>query len=272
MMFGKKPLQKPEKAGAASPQTTRAGDGNGGLPPPASNFPWAGQKDEIGCNFAFAHLVRNLPVRLTSDGRIHAETLMAAAGVVAGIAAQISLISDPAVLTKAKATGQLVDATFKDGRVMLYGDALNLMLYTNDVALARARVWNMLVAAALSTGMNRQAIPNMEALFQHVTRAMGSEREGFPSTPPNHQPLLSAHDLLKLVAPLAFECLTGEIDAITKKNGFRAFETSWVTVTAQAAANVLIDATQVLAPELCVTIGMESAIYASKIRGNLPSA
>jgi hypothetical protein len=239
------------------------------LPAQENTFPWAGQPDEIGCNFAFGHLMRNLPGRLTTPGnRLHAETLLAAAGAVAGLAAQISLLADPVGLARAKADGQLLDAKFKDGRVFLYGDALNNMPFTNDVALARSRVWNCLVAGALAKGLDASAIPDVDAMFRHVTSSLGSEREGFPSTPAAHQPLMPARDLLKIVAPVSLACLTGEIDAITDKNNFRAFEPSWVAVTAQMAANQLMAATQALAPGLCITIAMESAIYASKLRGD----
>jgi hypothetical protein len=233
-----------------------------------NKFPWAGQPDEIGCNFAFGHLMRNLPGRLATDGRLHAESLMAASGAIAGLTAQVALLADPPKLEKAKGAGQLLDATMKDGRTFLYGDAINEMLYTNDIALARSRVWNCLVAGALSTGMSDHAIPDINEMFRHVTASLGTDREGFPSTPANHQPLMPVRDLLKLVAPVSFACLTGEIDPITDKNNFRAHEPSWVAITAQLAGNQLVAATQVLKPELCITIAMESAIYASKLRGD----
>ncbi len=234
---------------------------------PANSFPWAGQPDEIGCNFAFGHLMRNMSAPLVTDGRLHAETLISATGAIAGLAAQISLLADRDALDQARFSGQLLDATMKDGRTFLYGDALNTMLFTNDIALARSRVWNCLVAAALSKGMSQDAIPDINGLFRHVTASLGSEREGLPSTPADHQPLMPVRDLLKRVMPVAFACLTGEIDPITRKNGFRADEPSWVAITAQLAGAQLAGATQVLAPQTCITIAMESAIYASKLRG-----
>ena len=235
---------------------------------PANSLPWAGRPDEIGCNFALGHLMRNLPASLAADGQLHAETLMAASGALAGLAAQISLLADAAALERARGEGQLLEATMKDGRAFLYGDALNNMLFTNDVLLARSRVWNCLVAAALSTGMGEDAIPDLNDMFRHVTASLGAGAEGFPSTPAEHQPLMSARELLRLVVPVSFACLTGEIDPITARNDFRADETSWVAVTSQFAGNQLAAATQVLAPDLCITIAMESAIYASKLRGD----
>jgi hypothetical protein len=233
-----------------------------------SVFPWAGQPDEIGCNFALGHLIKNLPLRLATGGRLHADTLMAAAGAVAGLCAQISLLSDEAALAEGKASGNLAEATLTDGRKFLYGDALNAFLTTTDADLARSRVWNMLISAALSVGMPEEELPDLAAMFQHVTKVLGSDREGLPSTPEAHQPLMPVQKLLQIVAPLAFECLTGEIDPICKEKGFRANEPSWVAVTAQAAAGLLVKANEILHPGIAATIAMESAIYASKIRGN----
>ena len=49
------------------------------------DMPW---KDDvvsyIGCNFAYADLANNLPRFLTIDGKLHAETLVAASGAIAG--------------------------------------------------------------------------------------------------------------------------------------------------------------------------------------------
>ena len=187
---------------------------------------------------------------------------------IAGLTAQISLFADHDRVHKASTAGQVLEAMTKDGRAFLYGDAINEMLFTNDIAVARSRVWNCLVAAALSVGMSRETIPDLNEMFRHVTASLGGEREGYPSTPADHQPLMSAHELLRLVTPVSFACLTGEIDPITKKNNFRAAEPSWVAITAQFAGNQLAAATQVLTPQLCITIAMESAIYASKLRGD----
>jgi len=59
--------------------------------------------------------------------------------------------------------------------------------------------------------------------------------------------------------------LTGEISEICKKNGFAAAPTSWVAVTARAAASVLGQCLEVMDPKAALTMGFESAIYASKL-------
>jgi hypothetical protein len=52
-------------------------------------LPWKNDvTNYTGCNFAYADLTMHLPRLLTVDGRLHAETFVAASGAIAGFAAQ----------------------------------------------------------------------------------------------------------------------------------------------------------------------------------------
>ena len=236
-----------------------------------NNFPWAGQADETACNYAFGLLIRNVNQRLAIGDKTHAPTIMAAAGAIAGVAAQVSLLSDIEMIQKAQEEKKIAEVTLKDGRKFLYGDALNRMLYSvNDPVLASSRAWNMMVSAALSRGLDRSKLPNVPNMFKHVSESFGTDREGFPSVADNAKPALPVRDLLKLVGPVAFAALAGEIDRTLANAAGRANRKSWVAITAQSAANTLLYASRVLPLETCLTIGMESAIYASKMRANAP--
>jgi hypothetical protein len=226
----------------------------------APPLPWAGWPDEIGCNFAAGHLVRNLSGPLVMDGRIHAETLMSAAGAVAGWGAHRSLMRDP---TTPQLAGQMQMATLSDGREMLYGDAINNRLMSNDPKLAPSCVWNNLAGTAIGHGLPQDQLPEIDAMFRSVTERMGGPLEGLPST--ELQPHAPAATLLERVLPVTLACLTGEISEITKKQGFRATETSYQIVTAWTAANILGQCCSVMAPRAALVIGMEAAIYASKL-------
>jgi len=225
----------------------------------APPLPWAGWPDEIGCNFAAGHLVRNLGVPLTIEGRLHAETLMCAAGAIAGWGAHRSLIAG------ARAGQQFSMVTLKDGRTMLYGDAINDMLTSSDPRLAPGCVWNNLAGTAIGHGLPRNELPELEDLFGSVTERMGGPLEGLPSTGADHQPHGPAAALLDHVMPVTLACLTGEISEITTTNNFRASETSYQIVTAWTAANILAQCCSVMPPKVALIIGMESAIYASKL-------
>lgn len=235
------------------------------------NFPWTGQTDEMACNFAFGHLLRNVPPRLAINEKMHAPTIMAAAGAIAGVCAQVSLLADAERVTKARADQKLRELQLKDGRVFLYGDALNEMLYSaRDAELARSRVWNMMVTAAMQKGLERDAIPDVAAMFRHVSATFGTAKEGLPSVADNAMPAMPVRDLLKFVGPIAFGALAGEITPTPGATNevLRANRKSWVAISAQVAGNFLISATRVMPPALCLTIAMESAIYASKLSVN----
>lgn len=232
-------------------------------------LPWAGWPDEIGCNFAAGHLVQNLSQPLIDgDGRLHAETFMAAAGVLAGWGAQRSLFADPRTLSGEAL--QLHMVTLKDGREMLYGDAINNRLMSSDPDQAKVCVWNNLAGTAIGHGLAEADLPEVGELFRKVTERMGGPLEGMPTTPDDRRPAAPAGELLARVMPVAVACLTGEISEITRKQGFAASESSYQAVTAWTAAKVLAQCCSVMAPGRALVIGMESAIYGSKLR--LPGA
>jgi len=233
-------------------------------------FPWSGQPDAAGCDLALRQLLIALPARMAPNGLLHPESLMAAAGSIAGLAAQVSLLADEQALAEAKASGGLLDVTLNDGRKFLYGDALNRMLWTLDPAFVRARLWNMLVAAAMDRGLPENDVPDLEMMFRYVTQAMGTDREGFPSTPREHQPHLPTQKMIQLVGNLGFQCLTGELTPAVEQPGHRASEVTWAAITAQAAASFLLRASATLPPRISMMIAMESAIYASKTPGSAP--
>ena len=227
-------------------------------------LPWAGWPDEVGCNFAAGHLVRNLAQPLTgSDNRLHAETFIAAAGVLAGWGAHRSLLADPQAFPGPQMGIHVV--TLKDGREMLYGDALNNRLMTNDPAKANLCVWNNLAGTAIGHGLAEEDLPDVGGLFRNVTERMGGPLEGMPKTPEGHSQALPARELLDRVLPVAMECLTGEISEITKREGFAASEKSYQAVTAWTAAKILSQCCSVMLPAVALIIGMENAIYGSKL-------
>lgn len=230
--------------------------------PVRPDYPWAGWPDQIGCNFALGHLVNNLPALLTVDGRLHADTLICAAGAIAGWAAQRSLVARAPQGSPGSTTAHIV--TTKDGRRFLYGDAINNMLVAPDASQASNCVWNCMAGTAISAGLAGSRLPSVTDMFAQVSRTLGSPLEGLPSLPEN-RPSAPVAVLLQRVRPFALSCLTGEIDRITKANGFAAAETSWQAVTAWMAASILAKCVSIMKPEAALTLGMESAIYASKL-------
>jgi hypothetical protein len=271
-MFGKKKPENPPAPPASSPPKQPSGDGDPpeNPPPEGPPVPWAGWPDEIGCNFALGHLIQNLGAPLTRDGRIHAETMMCAVGAVAGACAQISLLNDPVAHKKAASQENgIVVVKTNDGREWLYGEAINHMLTSADPAIAPMRVWNNLAGGAIGAGLSPDDLPTLEQVFGHVSQALGGPMDGRSSVEMKHQPHLTVLDALKIVWPVAHDCLTGNISEICRKNGFAAADTSWAAVSAVAAGRLLVQVAEILPPKIALIIGIESAIWASKMMAPL---
>src|SRR5262249_15475191 len=108
-----------------------------------AGLPWRGAPDDIACNFAVGDLILNLPRLLTVDGKIHAPTLLAASGAIAGYAAQQALLSelstDPAALQRNGL--QLVETA--TGNQYYFGDLLNARLLRQGTESGAERLWSM---------------------------------------------------------------------------------------------------------------------------------
>jgi hypothetical protein len=226
----------------------------------ASELPWKNAPDSMACNFAFGHLVNNLPGRLKIDGRIHAETYISAVGAIAGYAAQRTLFAEnPPVI------GFNIDrVTTESGDRYWFGDALNNMLIPRTEAEGPRRVWSMAAGSAVDAGIQPDQLPKLEAMFKHVSSAIGGRNEGKSSVPAQHQAYLPARDLLKLIWPLAATCFSGKFPDANMDYGV-APVAWWSTIAARAAGRQMHDVKSVLRPDIALTLLMESAIYCSKL-------
>ena len=225
---------------------------------------WEGQPDFAACNFALGHLIHNLQARMTVQGRVHAETLLAAIGVIAGFAAQRALFAQLAETDDAAARGQLHIVETTNGQRYYFGDPLNDTLLPRGAADANQKLWSLAAGGAVAAGLPASELPSFDDMFGHVARTIGGEQEGFPSLPAENRPHLPARELLKLVWPLAMMCFTGRFPGAPREFGVAGLR--WHPAIAAIAANTFIRKTQpVLHPAKGLVIVMESAIYASKL-------
>ncbi len=227
------------------------------------HLPWAGLssnriQDATACNWAFGHLVGNLPRRLTVDGRIHAETYISAVGAIAGYAAQRTLFAaSPPV------PGVNINRyQMKSGEQYWFGDALNNMLALATEATANRCVWSQAMGGAIAAGIKAHDVPDLGVMFSHVAKTIGGADEGTSSVEPNHQPHLRARELLKFVWPVAVACFSGK--GANVEYGAVPVEW-WSAIAAQAANKPVRDVKDTLPPHVAVTLLMEAAIYCSKL-------
>lgn len=226
----------------------------------ANELPWKNAPDEVPCNFALGHLVRNTQARLTVDGRIHAETYISAVGVIAGYAAQRTLFAEspPVMGVNINRVGT------KSGEQYWMGDTLNDMLMPRTQAEVNRCVWSLAAGGAVSAGIQPQQMPKVEAMFKHVASTIGGADEGKSSVPAQHQAQLPMRDLLKAVWPLAVMCFSGKFPGESREYG-AAPVAWWSAIAAQAASRPIREVKDVLSPDIALTLLMESAIYCSKL-------
>lgn len=253
-LFGKKPGNPEPQAIATAPDTTRVID--------VEAYPWQGDAEEAACAFALRHLLQNLPQRLTLDGKLHAETYLAASGAIAGYAAQCTLFDR--LRTKPDAKIQVAET--QDGNKYFFADELNLMLVPETEADAGSRVWPLAAGAAADAGLAMDQMPDLNTMFAHVASVIGTEAEGWPSVAAQHRPHMRAREALKIVWPVALTCFSGHFPGSEEDYG-KASRKWWSAIAAHATARILTEAKDAVPPSAALALVMESAIYASKLEG-----
>jgi hypothetical protein len=191
------------------------------------------------------------------DGRVHAETYVAASGAIAGYAAQQSLLEQ-------NPSAQLHVVGTVSGDKYLLGDPLNDMLFAKTEADAAGRVWPRAASAAVHAGLPEARLPSWKDMFGHVAGNLGKPLEGRPSTGPNHQPAVPVRELLARCWPHVARLFSADFDDLHKRLG-PVPRKSWCAIAAYTTARPITDVKDVLDPALSLTILMESAIYASKL-------
>ncbi len=129
---------------------------------PSAAMPWANDaKNFIGCNFAYGNLAIHLPKVLTVNGRLHAETYVAACGVIAGFAAQRALlVQNSAFRMDNLKEDSLVDGLFlvrgPRGERFIFGEPLKEMIFLKGRPATEisARLWEWAIGGAVAAGLN----------------------------------------------------------------------------------------------------------------------
>ncbi len=227
-------------------------------------FPWDGQPDYAACNFALGHLIQYVEKRLTLEGRIHAETLLAAIGAIAGFSALRALMAHLAETKDPAIAGQLNIVQSNSGAKYFIGEPINRTLIPAAAGEAGRKLWSLAAGGAVAAGLDRTKLPEVGPMFAHVTQNLGGEREGRPSLPKEHQPIMPAGELLLLVWPLALMSFTGRFPGAPREFGVAGIQ-NWPAISARAANTFIQKVKNVLEPSIALTIVMESAIYASKL-------
>lgn len=201
----------------------------------------------IGAKLGGKEVSHRLLEALRDERGVHTESLLCALGAVAGYSCQASLRAQTAALGLADAQAFIV-AKGADGRNYFFGDPLNRLL-----AESRYSIWSMAAGEAQHQGC--KVLPDLSALFEHVVQTVGTERFGVPRLPNAHQPAKLPVDYLKRLWP----------DLLPVAQQFCESPIEWPILFGSAIQDVLTMCKGVIAPELALTIVMESAVPMSKV-------
>lgn len=192
-------------------------------------------------------LAARLLEQLKTERGVHVESLMCAAGALAGYSCQAT------VRAKNKTQGldelsSLSIATTDDGRQFLFGDLLNRYLAESDMS-----VWSIAAGGAEACGCAKRL--DLDGIFIHVANNIGTPQFGIPRLPEGHpvheQPQAYVTRLWPIMFPMV-ERLCPEPD-------------HWPMAFGIAIQDLQFQTKGVLDPCIALTVLMESAIPMSKV-------
>ena len=183
------------------------------------------------------------------DGRrsVHIETMLCALGAMAGFGCQVSVYEGLVAGGLISARDAFLIVKTNDGGTYLFGDHLNSSLVDGTKS-----VWGYVGGALQSLG---QPLIDMHEIADFVTRSVGSPSFGTLRVSAEHQPILSPIEGLKGYWSYFYKMLQLE-------NGDPMLTGVYFGI---AAHLFIIEAKDILSPEIAARIVMESAIAMSKI-------
>jgi hypothetical protein len=112
---------------------------------------------------------------------VNAETVLSAAGALAGFAAQEAIwegLVRPGKIASAQA---LVRVETKSGETYFFGDLLNTIVTSTQEG--HLSIWSLAAGAAVKLGA--QSLPRLEPIFAHCSETVGTPAFGVPVLPSN---------------------------------------------------------------------------------------
>lgn len=198
---------------------------------------------KLGGKEVFQRLLRTM-----KDGKgVHTESLLSALGALAGYACQAGLRAD--ALQRGMSESQVFNVVkTASGETYYFGNRLNELL-----AESKMSVWSLAAGAASHNGT--KDLPDLHAIFAHVSKTVGESSFGTPRVPSDHK----AGDL-----PLNYlKTLWHPLSELARK--FCKAPTEWPVMFAFAIQEAIDASKGVLDPRMALLIVMESAVPMSKV-------
>lgn len=201
----------------------------------------------IGAKIGAKEVNTRLANALRTENGVHMETLLHIIGSLAGYSCQASIRAR--VLEK----GLPEDSAFMvvegaDKRRYFFGTPLN-----QPLAQSQYSVWAVVAGGAQQAGCS--ALPDLHAIFKHVTGSIGGEQFGIPQIPDQYRagdlPINYLKSMWAVFFPLA--------------EMFCAQPEEWPILFGLAAQEIILDGKSVLDPCMAAKIVMECAVPMSKV-------
>jgi hypothetical protein len=201
----------------------------------------------IGAKLGAKEINQRLINAMKGEKGVHVESFLCALGSLAGYACQANLRAQS--LEKGlPQTSEFIVVETKDGAKYFFGDPLNAAL-----AESQHSVWSLAAGAAQHNGAS--TLPDVAEIFKHVTESVGGEAFGVPRVPEAHRAGDAPINYLKVLWPK----LLPVVKQFCAKSG------EWPVLYGLAIQEAIDMSKSVIAPEIAVSLVMESAIPMSKV-------
>jgi len=184
---------------------------------------------------------------LKGERGVHAESLLALLGALAGYACQFSVREQNLKSGAKSPVSGLTIATGADGRKYYFGDALN-----RPLAEDRYSVWSLTAGTVEQLG---KPLPDLVDIFKHATATVGSAEFGIPRLPEGHRAGDLPINYLRAIWP--------KILPVAQR--FCDEPAHLPMVFGLAIQNAILMAKDVIDPTLAGTIALECAVPMSKV-------
>lgn len=201
----------------------------------------------IGAKLGGKEVFQQLLSGLKNERGVHVESLLCALGALAGYACQAKLRAQ-ASAKGLDESAALLAVSSPDGKTYYFGDLLN-----QDLAESKYSIWSLAAGAAQHHGC--KVLPDLNGIFAHVSKTIGTDAFGVPRLPDGHNTGDLPINYLKALWPVFFP--------LAKRYCKDPIE--WPLLFGAAIQEALAAAKQAISQELALQIIMESAVPMSKV-------
>lgn len=231
--------------------------------PRQERFPWEPESTNRA-NLAAAALRQMLIQKLPASG-LHAQTLLTAAGALAGFAAQNAALEQGELLTSRRdlvAPESLMLRTTPDDRRYLAGRWINAALllgYGHGFPLQR-----FVVQAASAAGLSRTEFADYWELERRVAKAAADGDFGELAPEAGRQTLAKPQDLLRVFWPTARKILRAPMPMEVRDEPLLN-EAHWPILASMVAARLIAQTSDAVPPRVAAGLVMEGAFIGAKL-------